>query len=122
MLVAGDVGVVAGEPPLALRISIIAYILVTCSVQRSSASCVGFGAGVAVVPHVLQQVRAPVDAVLDAARKIGRGGAALRAGRHQQVRKAVDQHAEEGRRAVAPFVAQLLAADAAGCRSGRRRR
>ena len=83
---------------LALRISMIAYILVTCAVQRSCAASVGVGAGVAALPHVLQQVRAPVDAGLDAARKIGRGRAALRSGRHQQVREAVHQHAEEGRR------------------------
>ena len=99
----GDVGVVAGEPDLALRISIMAYILATWSVQRCSACARRLGAGVAVRPHVLEQVGAPVDAGLDAARIVGRGRAALRAGRHQHVGEAVDLHAEVGRdRAVAP--------------------
>ena len=71
-----------------------------------------FRAGVAAIPHVLQQTHAPVDAVLDAARKIRRGRRTLRPGRHQQIRKTVNQHAEEGRRRVLPFRVQRLAANA----------
>ena len=87
-------------------------MLVTWSVQRCLGRLRRLAARVAVRRHVLEQVGAPVDAGLDAARIVGRGRAALRAGRHQHVGEAVDHHAEEGRDGGAPLVGELLAADA----------
>ena len=87
-------------------------MLTTWSVQRCSAGSVASALRVALGLHVLEQVGAPVDAGLDAARIVGRGRAALRAGRHQHVGEAVDHHAEEGRDGGAPLVGELHAARA----------
>src|SRR5215472_5835098 len=113
LFVAGDVGVVAGEPPLGFAHQ---HDLVHLDHMRGPVLLRlkrGVGAGMAAVPHVLQQVRAPVDAVLDAAREIRRSGRALRSGRHQEIGEAMDEHAEQGGWRMLPFFGKPLAADAA---------